>query len=93
MKNLNINKTGCVFGIISLLFFFVCTLWGGVISNPALKELHFALVQIAYPGFAFTLAGYLIGLLEAFVYGWVIGALFAWLCKKLCVSNCKHCNN
>ncbi len=91
MNNLNINKTGYVLGILSALFFIVCTIWGVLISAPVLKELHLMLMQIAYPGFTLTAVGYIIGLVEAFVYGYIIGALFAWLCKKVCITSCEHC--
>ncbi len=86
MKNLNINKTGYVLGIISVIFYLICSFWGGLLASPALQELHLSLLQLSYPGFSFTATGYTIGLVEAFVYGWVFGALFAWLCKKVCVK-------
>ncbi len=87
MENLNINKTGYVIGILSIIFFLACTAWGVLLPTQALKELHFSLLQMAYPGFAFTLVGYVIGVIEAFIYGWFAGVLFAWLCKQLCVTN------
>jgi len=86
MNKSNLNKTGYVVGIISVLFYLVCSFWGGLFVAPALKALHLSLLQLTYPGFAFTISGYLIGLVEAFIYGWVIGVLFVWLCKKLCVE-------
>lgn len=86
MKNLNINKTGYVLGIISVVFYLICSFWGGLLTSPALQELHWSLLQLVYPGFAFTVSGYIIGLVEAFVYGWIFGALFAWLCEKVCVK-------
>ncbi len=86
MEKLNVNKIGYVVGIISIVFFLVCSVWGGIFVSPTLKALHFALLQIAYPGFAFTIVGYIIGIVEAFIYGWVIGALFAWLHSIVCVE-------
>jgi len=86
MKNLYKNKIGCVIGIISVFFYFICTFWGGLFTTPVLKELHFNLLQLAYPGFTFTIVGYIIGLVEAFIYGWIIGTLFTWLCKNICVK-------
>ncbi len=84
MRPLNINKIGYVVGFLSVVFYLVCTAWGVLFSVPALKELHFQLLQLTFPGFAFTIVGYSIGLIEAFVYGWAIGALFALFHKKIC---------
>ncbi len=80
----NINKLGYAVGIISVIFYLVCTVWGGLFSSLGLKELHLQLLQLTYPGFAFTASGYIIGLVEAFIYGWVIGVLFGWLHNKIC---------
>lgn len=85
MDKLNINQTGYVVGFVSLVFFLLCSVWG-VLLGPELKDLHFNLLQMAYPGFAFTAIGYTIGLIESFIYGWFFGALFAWLCRRVCVS-------
>jgi len=84
MKNLNLSKIGYIVGIISVSFFVVCSFWGLLFTSASLKELHFMLLQLAYPGFAFTVVGYTIGLLEAFAYGWFVGAFFAWLHEKIC---------
>lgn len=87
MKSSNVTKIGYVVGIISVVFFLVCSVWGVLLSSVALQELHFMLLQLVYPGFAFTIIGYAIGILEAFAYGWVIGAFFTWLCKKICIHD------
>ncbi len=87
MKNPNINKTGYVVGIISVLFFLICSVWGALFSSLVLKELHFNLLQLAYPGFDFTFSGYIIGLVEAFFYGWLIGVFFVWLHNKICCDS------
>ena len=87
MNNLNIRNTGYVVGIVSVLFFLICSVWGVVLTSAALVQLHIMLLQLAYPGFAFTIVGYSIGIIEAFVYGWVFGASFAWLCKKVCIGH------
>ncbi len=86
MEKLNVNKIGYVVGILSVLFFLVCSVWGGIFTSPTLKALHYGFLQISYPGFTFTAIGYLIGLAESFIYGWVMGALFAWLHQIVCVE-------
>jgi len=87
MNHLNITKTGNVVGLISVAFFFLCMAWGVVLTDPALKELHTNILRIAYPGFGMSFAGAVIGTIWAFVYGWFFGALLAWLCKKICISD------
>jgi len=87
MKNLNINKIGCIVGIISAVFFLICSVWGVFFSSTELKELHFNLLQLAYPGFDFTFFGYILSLVEAFLYGWLIGAFFVWLHNKICCGS------
>ncbi|MBL4644509.1 MAG: hypothetical protein JKX80_01445 [Candidatus Pacebacteria bacterium] len=87
MKNSNVTKVGYVVGAISVGSFLVCSVWGVFLPSVALKELHFLLLQLVYPGFAFTAIGYAVGILEAFVYGWIIGASFVWLHKKICTHN------
>lgn len=87
MNNLHITKTGSVVGIISVAFFVICAAWGIVLIEPTLKELHVNILRIAYPGFSMSFVGVMIGIVEAFIYGWLLGALFAWLCKIVCVSD------
>jgi hypothetical protein len=82
--NYQTSKMGNVIGIISLVIFVVCTGWGALLSAPELKELHFNLLRIFYPGYGAGLAGIIIGAVEAYIYGWLIGAGFVWLCKRIC---------
>lgn len=89
MNKVNTTKAGYVGGILFTAFFLVCSVWGAVLGTAALKELHFNILQIALPGFSFSLLGYAIGIIEAFVYGWIAGAFLVWLCKKLCVNDGK----
>ncbi len=86
MNNLNIKKTGYALGIISVVFFLACSVWGVFLPAPELKELHFNFLRIAFPGFSFTVLGYIAGIIEAFVYGWFAGVFFAWICKKICAG-------
>jgi len=86
MNKLNITKTGYVVGIISVVLYVICTVWGVLLGSQELKELHVKLLEMAFPGFSFTFIGYIIGLVESFVYGWLFGVFLAWLCRKICVS-------
>ena len=85
MNRLNVVKTGNVVGILSVVFFGFCMAWGLVLVGPELKELHLNILRVVFPGFSMSIAGAFIGAIEAFVYGWFFGALFAWLCRVMCV--------
>lgn len=77
------NKIGKTVGIISVIIFIFCMFWGFLLSTPTLKELHINLLKIFYPGFNFNTIGIIIGLFEAYIYGWIIGISFVWLHKKI----------
>lgn len=85
MNHFKIVKMGNVIGIISVVFFFLCMSWGLVLTDPALKELHANILRIAYPGFAISFLGVMLGIIESFIYGWIFGVFFAWICNKACV--------
>ncbi len=82
MNHFKIVKMGNVIGIISVAFFLLCMAWGLVLTDPALKELHTNILRIVYPGFAISSLGVILGIIESFIYGWIFGVLFAWLCNK-----------
>lgn len=78
------NQIAVVLAIISLIFFIICSLWGFALTSETLKALHFQLLQIFYPGFSFSAVGYLLGIVESFVYGYLLGLLFVYLHEMLC---------
>jgi uncharacterized protein YacL len=86
MNNLHIARTGYIVGGLSIVFFILCMIWGTILTDPTLKELHLNILKITYPGFTMSAVGFVIGVVESFVYGFVFGVLFAWLCKVVCVS-------
>ncbi|MCP6726657.1 MAG: hypothetical protein KJI69_01275 [Patescibacteria group bacterium] len=86
MNNLNITKTGNVVGILSTVFFLFCMAWGLILTAPELKELHLNILRIVYPGFSMSIIGATAGIVASFIYGWLFGALFAWLCNKICIE-------
>ncbi len=88
-NKISVTKAGYVGGILSVAFFIVCSMWGGLLGAPELKELHWNILRIAFPGFGLGVFGYVVGLVEAFVYGWAVGAFFVWLCRKICVNGDK----
>lgn len=81
MKQSNVVRTGNVVGILGVALFLLCMVWGLLLSDPILKELHLNILRITFPGFSMSLIGALVGAVESFVYGWVLGALFFWLHK------------
>lgn len=76
---------GNIVGVISVAFFLLCMAWGAMLTDPTLKELHENILRIAYPGFSMSFGGALIGIVGAFIYGWLFGALFGWLCRRVCI--------
>lgn len=85
MKNITTIRISNIVGLVTVAFFALCVLWGVLLTDPSLKELHINIMRISFPGFAFSGLGIVLGLVEAYVYGWIFGALFMWLCKKICV--------
>ncbi len=79
------QKVGLVGAGLLVAFYALCLVWGVLISDPTLSTLHFNLLQITYPGFAFSAVGLIVGLVETIIYGYLFGVLFAWLCKITCV--------
>tara|TARA_B100000745_G_scaffold300564_1_gene255328 strand:- start:14419 stop:14682 length:264 start_codon:yes stop_codon:yes gene_type:complete len=84
--NHSLKKTGHIVGVLFVAFFALCMFWGLLLVDPALKELHRNLLLIAFPGFSFTAIGIVIGAAESYAYGWLFGALYAWLCKVTCAQ-------
>lgn len=82
--NLKPIKIGHVAGVVSNFFFLACILWGAVLVTSELKDFHYNLIRVMYPGYGNTILGFIIGLAESYVYGWLIGAGFAKLCNKIC---------
>jgi len=82
--NLRVTKIGHITGIVSNFFFLACILWGAILVAPELKDFHYNLIRVIYPGYSTTVLGFIIGLVESYVYGWLIGAGFARLCNKIC---------
>ncbi len=89
MNKVKTIKAGYAGGILFIAFFLICSVWGVMLGTPELKELHFNILQMSLPGFSFTAIGYLIGLVESFIYGWLAGAFIVWICKKICVNGDK----
>lgn len=86
MNKFNKVKAGYAGGIFIAAFFLICSVWGFLLGAPELKELHLNLLRLAFPGFGFTVFAYLLGLVEAFVYGWIGGVFLVWLCEKICIE-------
>ncbi len=84
MNQLSIGKTGLVVGALAVLFFALCMVWGTLLPTTELQTVHRQLLQISYPGFSMTLGGMLLGAVESFIYGAIVGLLFAWLCRRVC---------
>ena len=80
------QKMGLVGAGLFVGFFALCMVWGLLLTDPVLKELHQNILKIAYPGFSFSLIGMLIGVIESVIYGFFFGVLLVWLRKVCCVD-------
>lgn len=71
---LNIKVVTWSLGLFGAATFVVCVLYGLIVPEP----LHMTkLLEIALPGFKWlTLTGFLIGLIESFLYGVYAGLVF-----------------
>jgi hypothetical protein len=76
---LRVRAFGLATGVVAGLFVFVISLvslwFGGGETLDALV--------VPFPGFARSLGGAIVGLLWGFVYGFIGGALLAWLYNRL----------
>jgi hypothetical protein len=81
LLRLNAHVLGAVFGIVGALGIFVATNWlilkGGDPVGP-----HLALLGQYFIGYRVTFLGSLIGSLWAFVLGYVVGVLIAWIYNR-----------
>jgi hypothetical protein len=78
---LNVKVWTWALAVWGAVVFVVCVLWGFVAPDTGL---HNSLLEAAFPGFRWlTPGGFVIGLVESFVYGAGAGLLFSSLHNKL----------
>lgn len=79
MPTLDLRKLGVVFSSFALLAFTACFLWRFTLP-PDLQDIHLDSLRVAVKGFSgFTLGNYLLGLVQAYAWGWVVAAVFGSL--------------
>ena len=70
---LSIWRLGNALGLFFGALFMLCVIWDGIFSGQAMRSVW----APALPWFDWLSAGdFLLGLAEAFVYGWIVAALF-----------------
>ena len=79
MKKLSPNAVGLAVAILSAF----CMLVIGVLALLEMRMEAFAMMKTMHIWFDATVVGVLLGMLEAFVFAYVGGALFALLYNKL----------
>lgn len=79
MKELNINALGGSLGILSAVCMLIMTL---AAANGYYTAAYDVMIKFHVLGADLTLGGGVIGVLEAGVWGYVSGALTAWLYNK-----------
>ena len=78
MKKLSPNGIGLAAGILSAL----CMLVMGVLAMNGVYEEAFVMMKTMHIWFDATVLGVVLGMVEAFVFSYVVGALFALLYNK-----------
>lgn len=75
MKRLTIPGTALALGLFFDVTFALCALWGLVV--PANWETMAKIWEAVFPGFTWlTPASFVLGLVEAFLYGWYVALVF-----------------
>ena len=75
MNRLTIRGTALALGLFFDATFFLCALWGLVV--PQSWETMARIWEAVLPGFTWlTPASFLLGLVEAFLYGWYVALVF-----------------
>ncbi|MBI2461431.1 MAG: hypothetical protein HYV61_08115 [Candidatus Rokubacteria bacterium] len=75
MKRLTIPGTALSLGLFFDVTFALCALWGLVV--PAAWEPMARIWEAVFPGFTWlTPQSFLLGLVEAFLYGWYVALVF-----------------
>ena len=65
------------------IVYVVCLIWGSMQKSSGMRKLYEQMMAVSYPGFSMSFGGMVIGLVEAFIYGYVIGAIFCWIYNGL----------
>lgn len=73
MARLPIRRLGQALGLFLALLYGLCVAWDGLFPGWAMRSVWAA----ALPGFDwFSVGDFVLGLVEAYVYGWIFAALF-----------------
>jgi len=80
---MKLKKVALTAGLTFAFFFLFAFFWGYIQPTNNLRNFHLQLMQLYYPGFSLDFKGFFIGIVEAFVYGYVIGAFFMFIYKKV----------
>lgn len=73
MTRLSIARVGNALGLFFAALFVLCVVWDGIFSGQAMRSVW----APALPWFGWLSAGdFLLGLVEAFLYGWIAAVLF-----------------
>ena len=77
MKKCDYKHLAVPLGLMFALGYFIIYFWGYTESDPSLKALHLGLLRLAFLGFTdLNGVSFLLGLIQSFVWGLVVAALF-----------------
>jgi len=77
---------GPAFGMVSAVLYVVCFLWGFLLTNPILQELHMNILKILFLDAGFVglnFITFIVGLIVMY-----IGGLLAGFVLALCLNHC-----
>jgi len=79
---LNPNKVALSLGLIGAIIHLACNVWNWIfnIDSPIVAEMY----ELMHPFTTWpSVSGVIIGLVEVFIYGLVIGYIFSWIYNAL----------
>ncbi len=79
MNNINIKKFGLTLSTFFAIGYVLDFAWHFLLSDAS-RDLYLQLLQIMYIGFTgFNVASFILGLVQIYIWGWVIAGIFGWL--------------
>lgn len=83
-----LSHWGPAFGMVSAVLYVVCFLWGVLLTNPALQELHMNILRILFLDAGFVglnVITFIVGVIMLYIGGLIAGWVLA-----LCLNHCQR---
>lgn len=77
-----LTQLGWTLSLLFSLGFLVCFVWTFILTGDQ-RELHLSLLQLSYLKFSgLDAVSFISGLVQSFVWGWIVALVFLWLWKR-----------